>query len=56
VILWRKLRPWVEAGRIEGRHPLLFEWFQWLAERLEARGRPTQTPAFLKHRDWTPKR
>jgi len=56
VILWRKLRPWVEAGRIEGGHPLLFEWFQWLAERLEARGRPTQMPAFLKHRDWTPKR
>ena len=56
VILWRKLRPWVEAGRIEGAHPLLFEWFQWLAERLEARGRPTQVPAFLKHRDWTPKR
>ena len=56
VLLWRRLRPWVELHRREQRHPLLFEWFQWLAERLDERGRPAQTPAYLRFRDWKPKR
>ena len=56
VLLWRRLRPWVEAHRREQNHPLLFEWFQWLAERLDERGRPTQTPAYDRYRKWSPKR
>ena len=56
VLLWYRLKPWVEASRREQNHPLLFEWFQWLAERLEERGRPTQTPAYDRFRRWTPKR
>src|SRR5207342_567433 len=40
VLLWQRLKPWIEASRREQNHPLLFEWFQWLAERLEERGRP----------------
>jgi len=52
VLLWQRLRPWVEAHRIEQQHPLMFEWFQWLSERLEERGRPTQTPAYVRYRDW----
>lgn len=56
VILWMRLRPWVEANRQEQRHPLLFEWFQWLAERLDERGRPTETPAYQRFRDWKTKR
>lgn len=56
VLLWRRLRPWVEFHRQEQGHPLLFEWFQWLAERLDERGRPTQAPAYLRYRDWKPKR
>ena len=56
VLMWLRLRPWIEANRAEKNHPLLFEWFQWLAERLEERGRPTQTPAHIRYRDWRPKR
>lgn len=56
VLVWQRLRPWTEANRIEQGHPLLFEWFQWLAERLDERGRPTQTPAYERLRRWSPKR
>ncbi|KGQ19297.1 hypothetical protein LF41_2945 [Lysobacter dokdonensis DS-58] len=56
VLLWQRLKPWAEANRREQNHPLLFEWFQWLAERLEERGRPSQTPAFERFRDWKPRR
>ncbi len=35
VILWRKLEDWVFALRVEIDSPNGFEWFQWLAERLE---------------------
>ena len=56
VLLWRRLEPWAEYHRREQKHPLLFEWFQWLAERLDERGRPTQTPAYVKFRGWKPKR
>ena len=56
VLLWQRLRPWVEANRREQGHPLLFEWFQWLSERFEERGRPSEVPAYDRSRDWTPKR
>jgi hypothetical protein len=56
VLLWQRLRPWVEANRREQGHPLLFEWFQWLSERFEERGRPSEVPAYDRFRDWTPKR
>ena len=52
VNLWLRLRPWALAMREEQGQPLLFEWFQWLAERLEARDRPRAIPAFVRHRDW----
>jgi hypothetical protein len=56
VLIWQRLKPWTEANRREQDHPLLFEWFQWLAEQLEARGRPTQAPAYERYRQWTSKR
>jgi hypothetical protein len=52
VNLWLRLRPWALAMREEQGQPLLFEWFQWLAERLEARDRPQAVPAYIRHRDW----
>lgn len=55
VLLWRKLQPWIEELRIAQGHPLVFEWFQWLADRLVERGRPGQAPAYDRHRDWKPK-
>lgn len=54
-VLWRKLGPWVEGLRAEMGEPYAFEWFQWLAERLEADdGDPR--PAYEAHREWTPAR
>lgn len=43
VISWRKLRRFIEAKRASG-WPSLFEWLQWLAERMEPR--MADTPAF----------
>lgn len=54
VHFWRRLRPWVAAVREEQGQPLLLEWFQWLAERLEERDRPQAVPAYLRHREWKP--
>jgi hypothetical protein len=52
VHFWKVLKPWALALREERSQPLMFEWYQWLAERMDARGRPTQRPAFERHADW----
>lgn len=52
VHFWKLLQPWAIALRQERNQPLMFEWFQWLAERLEERGRPAQSPAFERHAGW----
>ena len=56
IILWRKLAPWVQSLRKELGEPYAFEWFQWLAERLDADQSEDQRPAYEAHRDWTPAR
>ena len=53
VHLWNRIRPWAIAVREEQGQPLLLEWFQWLAERMDERGRPNAIPSYVKHRDWT---
>jgi hypothetical protein len=51
-ILWRKTRGYVEEQRAAG-WPHLFEWLQWLAERMEERAPATgDSPAFIRCRDW----
>ncbi len=55
VLLWRKLRLWAIEYRAEQEHELLFEWFQWLAERIEERGRMAELPAYKKYSNWKPK-
>ena len=52
VLIWAKLETWVEESRVSQDHKLLFEWFQWLAEQLEARGEDDRDPAYQLHRDW----
>lgn len=52
--LWRKLAPWVEMLRDEQEARTLFEWFQWLAERLEGEDVPNDIPAYEAHKDWMP--
>ncbi|MEX2497068.1 MAG: hypothetical protein WD448_13315 [Woeseia sp.] len=57
VILWRKLEPWISTLRAEMGEPYAFEWFQWLAERLDDEdhaGDPR--PAYEAHRKWKPAR
>jgi hypothetical protein len=37
-ISWRKLKPWVEHERARSGSQKTWEWFQWLAERLDEHG------------------
>lgn len=56
VILWRKLEHWVIRMREEMGSPAAFEWFQWLAERLDELHDPEKEPAFVAHKSWRPAR
>ncbi len=52
--LWRKLSPWVEMIREEQNEPAVFEWFQWLADRLEHSHALDTEPAYVAHKQWLP--
>ena len=54
VLLWAKLQPWADNYRAEQKHPLLFEWFHWLADQLRRRGRSEERSAYELHKDWRP--
>lgn len=56
VILWKKLEHWVYELREEVGNDEAFEWFQWLAERLEELADPDGQPAFIEHKSWRPAR
>ena len=56
VILWHKLERWVYDLREELGSEHAFEWFQWLAERLEELSDPDEKPAFVEHKAWKPAR
>jgi hypothetical protein len=53
ITLWNRLRPWAEDVRASQTQPLLLEWFQWLAERLDDRKRLQAVPAYTRLRAWT---
>jgi hypothetical protein len=53
VVMWRKLRPWLEAVREEQCQPSWAEWFEWLAIQCE-RYKDEVRPAHVKHADWKP--
>ena len=54
VISWRKLHAYVEEDRRDLGRETVWEWFQWLAERVAEREREVNpVPAHLAHRDWT---
>lgn len=50
--IWDRLKDTVNQTRIEKNWPMFCEWFQWLAEQLEKRGRLEKIPAHLRLRDW----
>ena len=46
------MQPYIEERRRQGWHNL-FEWLQWLAERMEERGDlASDIPAFERFRKW----
>ena len=52
VVCWKKVRGYVEEQRRSG-WPNLFEWVQWLAERMEERASLSpDIPAFERFKDW----
>ena len=56
VLCWKKLRRYIEEQRRSG-WPNLFEWLQWLAERMEERApHGTDVPAFERFKGWTESR
>jgi hypothetical protein len=50
-VAWARLSPWVLNDRTESGNEKSYEWFQWLAERLDERG-PSATPAHVRWRGW----
>ena len=55
VLSWRKFRRLVEEMRVDVDRDTYFEWFQWLAERVEAHESDTPAlPAYTEHRGWKP--
>lgn len=52
--LWSKLEPWVTMLRQEQGEDTVFEWFQWLAERLEQEEHNDPLPAYIAHKKWQP--
>ena len=54
VLLWRRLDKWVAALREDLQNPEAFEWFQWLAEKLEEHNDPDSRPAYEAHKNWEP--
>lgn len=54
VLLWQKLEQWVYDLREELGSSDAFEWFQWLAERLDENHDPNEKPAFETYKSWQP--
>ena len=49
--VWDRLKDETRRIREEKHWPMYCEWFQWLAEQLEKRGRLQQVPAHIRLRD-----
>jgi hypothetical protein len=53
--LWSRMRSWVAVVRETESRPHFLEWFQWLVEQLEKRGRSVEPPAYEQYRAWRPR-
>jgi len=53
-LLWEKLEPWVLEMREAQQQPAVFEWFQWLSERLLQYKSFDPEPAYVSHKAWMP--
>jgi hypothetical protein len=55
LLSWRKLQRYVEEYRAQLQRDTMFEWFQWLAERMQEREALTPPlPAHIGCRNWRP--
>lgn len=53
LMFWSRALAWVERERVRTGNPRLFEWCEWLADRVrERRAAGAHEPAHLKHRHW----
>ena len=53
VLSWRKLHAYVEEDRRDLGRETVWEWFQWLSDRVAEREcRASPVPAHIAHRDW----
>jgi hypothetical protein len=53
VLSWRKLHTYVEEDRRDLDRETVWEWFQWLYDRMAERERSKNpVPAHIAHRDW----
>lgn len=51
IFWWSRLRPYAERDRVRTSNPKSYEWFQWLAERLEERRKRIDVvPAYERYR------
>jgi len=56
ISIWNRLKDTARQTREAKGWPMYCEWFQWIAEQFEKRGRLQQVPAHLRLRDWNPVR
>jgi hypothetical protein len=50
---WARIRPFAERDRERTGNPRLYEWVQWLAERVSDRRTDIPSePAYIAHADW----
>jgi hypothetical protein len=53
VLSWRKLHTYVEEDRRDLERETVWEWFQWLHDRMAERESTTKAvPAHIAHRNW----
>jgi hypothetical protein len=52
VAFWPKLSPWILELRRDQQRESVYEWFQWLVERLQERQRRTAEGAHVRYRSW----
>ena len=55
LLSWRKLQAYVFEERARLQRESMWEWFQWIVERLQEREAATpRIAAHIEHRDWQP--
>jgi hypothetical protein len=54
LLTWRKMERYTHDLRRDLGDPRIYEYVQWLAERMAERGARDHQPAYIAYRDWKP--